>query len=300
MQEQKFSSAELTSVNEQTYGQKAVGINFNPSNDDAIYICKKRYADLIDEMNDLRINSNSQEQKRLCSIAITEIQSAQMWSVKALTWKDDSVVKSEELKFKKFIGKDTEDLIKESSKIKVLKDAGLLTGMQFGGFKEQETKKEEIDNITYFFKSIFSIISIRKVITKGLYAIENDSFKISINVVLEENVFRVSNGENRKENEIHIEISNSILFNSSDDFLLFFFMWCWFQRFENTDKNYMERFELSDALSLQHISERVTSLNYENLLFSVIDFFGKSVKDITPEQESRIHNFGKLIDKYKG
>ena len=88
MQEQKFSSAEFTSVNEQTYGQKAVGINFNPSNDDAIYVCKKRYADLIDEMNDLRINSNSQEQKRLCSVAITELQTAQMWSVKALTWKD--------------------------------------------------------------------------------------------------------------------------------------------------------------------------------------------------------------------
>jgi hypothetical protein len=88
MQEQKFSSEELTSVNEQTYGQKAVGINFNPSNDDAIYICKKKYADLIDEMNDLRINSNSQEQKRLCSVAITELQTAQMWSVKALTWKD--------------------------------------------------------------------------------------------------------------------------------------------------------------------------------------------------------------------
>ena len=56
MQEQKFSSEEFTSVNEQTYGQEAVGINFNPSNDDAIYICKKRYADLIDEINNLRIN----------------------------------------------------------------------------------------------------------------------------------------------------------------------------------------------------------------------------------------------------
>jgi hypothetical protein len=75
-------------VFEQTYGQKAVGINFNPSNDDAIYVCKKRYADLIDEMNDLRATTSSQEQKRLCAVAITELQTAQMWSVKALTWKD--------------------------------------------------------------------------------------------------------------------------------------------------------------------------------------------------------------------
>lgn len=54
MNNQKVKPSELVGVNEQTFGQKAVGINFNPSNDDAIYICKKRYADLIDEMNDLR------------------------------------------------------------------------------------------------------------------------------------------------------------------------------------------------------------------------------------------------------
>jgi hypothetical protein len=88
MNTQKIKPSELVGVNEQTYGQKAVGINFNPSNDDAIYICKKRYSDLIDEMNDLRAISDSQEQKRLCSVAITELQTAQMWSVKALTCKD--------------------------------------------------------------------------------------------------------------------------------------------------------------------------------------------------------------------
>ena len=88
MNNQKVKPSELVGVNEQTYGQKAVGINFNPSNDDAISICKKRYADLIDEMNDLIAITDSEQQKRLCSIAITELQTAQMWSVKALTWKD--------------------------------------------------------------------------------------------------------------------------------------------------------------------------------------------------------------------
>jgi len=39
-------------------------------------------------MNDLRNSSTSGEQKRLCSVAITEMQTAQMWAVKALTWKD--------------------------------------------------------------------------------------------------------------------------------------------------------------------------------------------------------------------
>jgi hypothetical protein len=71
-----------------TYGQKAVGITFNPSGDGAVNRAKQHSANLIDQMNELRNSSESQEQKRLASIAITEIQSAQMWAVKALTWKD--------------------------------------------------------------------------------------------------------------------------------------------------------------------------------------------------------------------
>jgi hypothetical protein len=71
-----------------TYGQKAVGLSFNPSGDDKVAQCKQGFATEIDRMNDLRSSSESQEQKRLCSIAITELQTAQMWAVKALTWKD--------------------------------------------------------------------------------------------------------------------------------------------------------------------------------------------------------------------
>jgi len=71
-----------------TYGQKAVGIRFNPSDLSSVDICKQRFADAIDEMDRLRSMSESQEQKRLSSVAITELQTAQMWAVKALTWKD--------------------------------------------------------------------------------------------------------------------------------------------------------------------------------------------------------------------
>jgi len=71
-----------------TYGEKAVGLTFNPSGDDAVHACKKGFADMIDQMNDLRTLSSSAEQFRLASIAITEMQGAQMWAVKALTWKD--------------------------------------------------------------------------------------------------------------------------------------------------------------------------------------------------------------------
>lgn len=72
----------------QTFGQKAVGLSFNPSGDDAVGTAKQRYADIIDQANDLRSKTESKEVARLCSVAITEAQGAQMWLVKALTWKD--------------------------------------------------------------------------------------------------------------------------------------------------------------------------------------------------------------------
>lgn len=71
-----------------TYGQKAVGLSFNPSGSDEVSECKQGFADLIDQMQVLRANANGSEQGRLASIAITELQGAQMWAVKALTWKD--------------------------------------------------------------------------------------------------------------------------------------------------------------------------------------------------------------------
>lgn len=77
-----MSNAELT------YGQRAVGLTFNPSADPAVHKAKQGHADLIDQMNELRDRSVNPEQKRLASIAITELQGAQMWAVKAITWRN--------------------------------------------------------------------------------------------------------------------------------------------------------------------------------------------------------------------
>ena len=68
-----------------TYGQKLVDINFNPAELESVGICKKNIATVIDQLNDLREKTESPETKRLCSIAITELQGAQMWTVQALT-----------------------------------------------------------------------------------------------------------------------------------------------------------------------------------------------------------------------
>ena len=75
-------------MSELTFGQKAVGLTFNPSGDDAVTKVKQSYADVIDQLHAFRVNAETPEQARLASIAITEAQGAQMWAVKALTWKD--------------------------------------------------------------------------------------------------------------------------------------------------------------------------------------------------------------------
>ena len=74
---------------EQTFGQRAVGLDFNPSGDDAVGQAKQKIADAIDQMNDLRnsVGAN-QVQIRHASVAITELEAAQMRMVKALTWKE--------------------------------------------------------------------------------------------------------------------------------------------------------------------------------------------------------------------
>lgn len=72
--------------NQLTYGEKAVGLTFNPSNNPAVDAVKKEYAHIIDTMDDLRSTTQNSEVKRLASVAITEAQTAQMWAVKALTY----------------------------------------------------------------------------------------------------------------------------------------------------------------------------------------------------------------------
>ena len=71
-----------------TYGEKAVGLSFNPSGDDAVHALKVAYAAIIDRLAEARNNADSPEQARLASIAITEAQTAQMWAVKAVTYKE--------------------------------------------------------------------------------------------------------------------------------------------------------------------------------------------------------------------
>ena len=71
---------------ELTYGQKAVGVRFNPSGKNEVDEIKDAYASLIDQLNNLRNSTDNSEKKRQYSVAITEAQTSQMWAVKAVTW----------------------------------------------------------------------------------------------------------------------------------------------------------------------------------------------------------------------
>jgi len=74
-----------------TYGQKAVGLTFNPSGDKNVQKVKELYAEIIDLCKDLQTprsdNESSNERSRILAVAITQAQTAQMWAVKGITFK---------------------------------------------------------------------------------------------------------------------------------------------------------------------------------------------------------------------
>jgi hypothetical protein len=75
-------------MTELTFGQKAVGLSFNPSGDPVVQKLKELYAEIIDICDQQRKANPPGERGRLYSVAITEAQGAQMWAVKAATWRD--------------------------------------------------------------------------------------------------------------------------------------------------------------------------------------------------------------------
>lgn len=72
---------------ELTWGEKACGVNFNPSNEPKVDRIKAEFAAAIDTLYNLRDAAHDAEVTRMLSVAITEAQTAQMWAVKAITWR---------------------------------------------------------------------------------------------------------------------------------------------------------------------------------------------------------------------
>jgi hypothetical protein len=74
-----------------TFGQKAVGLTFNPGHNPDVDGCKRSFANIIDNLDALRKHAGPGEKARLLSVAITEAQGAQMWAVKGITWADENL-----------------------------------------------------------------------------------------------------------------------------------------------------------------------------------------------------------------
>jgi hypothetical protein len=78
-------------IKQLTFGERAVGLSFNPGSNPVVHEIKAKYATIIDTLNDLRKMAASSlvgdtEAARMFSVAITEAQTSQMWAVKAATW----------------------------------------------------------------------------------------------------------------------------------------------------------------------------------------------------------------------
>jgi hypothetical protein len=69
-----------------TFGEKACGVSFNPGGDPSVAQIKADFAALVDNLHNMREVCNNGEKARMLSLAITEVQTAQMWAVKAVTW----------------------------------------------------------------------------------------------------------------------------------------------------------------------------------------------------------------------
>lgn len=72
-----------------TFGEKAVGITFNPSGDEKVAKVKKLYAEIIDTLSDGNLDNGATGLKgRILGRAINDAIVAQMLAVKYLTFRD--------------------------------------------------------------------------------------------------------------------------------------------------------------------------------------------------------------------
>lgn len=71
---------------ELTFGEKAVGLTFNPSGNERVTKVKQLYAEIIDLLTDGNLDNGANGLKgRILGRAINDAMGAQMWAVKAIT-----------------------------------------------------------------------------------------------------------------------------------------------------------------------------------------------------------------------
>ena len=77
----------ITTGREMTYGEKAVGLTFNPGGNPKVDEIKKLYAQIIDLLaKENPDNADTSLKGRILGRAINDAMGAQMWAVKAITY----------------------------------------------------------------------------------------------------------------------------------------------------------------------------------------------------------------------
>jgi hypothetical protein len=76
----------MEEMEEYTYGERAVGLKFNPGGKSDVDKIKRLSADLIDELYRQMMQKDNIESKLQFQLAIRRIQEGQMWGVKGSTW----------------------------------------------------------------------------------------------------------------------------------------------------------------------------------------------------------------------
>lgn len=81
--------SETNTERELTFGEKAVGLTFNPSGDEKVTKVKRLYAEIIDTLTDGDLDNGATGfAGRILGRAINDAIVAQMLAVKFLTWKE--------------------------------------------------------------------------------------------------------------------------------------------------------------------------------------------------------------------
>lgn len=76
-------------VRELTYGERMVGLTFNPSDNQEVHELKKMYATIIDKLHSFEIpDRGCGDILDMIETARTSLITSQMWAVKAITYKD--------------------------------------------------------------------------------------------------------------------------------------------------------------------------------------------------------------------
>lgn len=69
-----------------TVGESRVRTSFNPSNNGHVDKLKKKFAELINMIEELKTSDMSPEKARTIALAQTELESAGHWAIKAVTF----------------------------------------------------------------------------------------------------------------------------------------------------------------------------------------------------------------------